>query len=110
MEASAVAQYLGSREEQIVQFDEWANVYFIQIKGFRPRFVSKKAVKEWATCRGCYGQYQRKYFDKNEEACPLSQSPVAKKEINDLQAIWSKIALEQTAGVNSPWLPSFAAQ
>lgn len=93
MNAAKVADYIGSREDQVIRFEEWSHVYYIQVQGFRPRFVSKKAVQEWATYHGCYGQYQRKFFDKNQDKCPLSESPMAKTRKTELQKIWDKVSI-----------------
>lgn len=44
-QAIAIAQHLNLAKELILEVQEWASVLWVRIKGMRPRFVSKKAVK-----------------------------------------------------------------
>lgn len=36
-----IAAYLGTQAAEIVKLEEWANCYFVRIRGQRPTFVSK---------------------------------------------------------------------
>ncbi|HEY9598398.1 MAG TPA: hypothetical protein V6D33_12070 [Cyanophyceae cyanobacterium] len=40
----AIAQHLQVSPNQIIKIEEWANCYFVVIKGLGARFVSKKVV------------------------------------------------------------------
>ncbi|MGL5793995.1 MAG: hypothetical protein ACRC06_06195 [Waterburya sp.] len=44
---------LGISNKLIARVEEWANVYFVVIKGRRPRFISKKVNGELAKRHGC---------------------------------------------------------
>lgn len=40
-----IASFLQVSPNQIKRCEEWVHVLFVQVQGFRPRFVSKKVVK-----------------------------------------------------------------
>lgn len=49
MNTQAIAQHLDLAKELIVEVQEWARVLWVRIKGMRPKFVSKKVVKQMLT-------------------------------------------------------------
>ena len=49
MNTQAIAQHLNLAEELILEVQEWKRVLWVRIKGVRPKFVSKKVVKQMLT-------------------------------------------------------------
>lgn len=42
--AHRIAAYLGTQAGEIIRLEEWANCYYVQVRGERPTFVSKSIV------------------------------------------------------------------
>lgn len=66
---SAAARILDVKPQAIVRFEVWAYVCFVQVKGQRPTFISKKAFKQhfvdWRIERSrflCTAQVNQEHF------------------------------------------------
>lgn len=93
MNIKAVAGYLNTKESEITRCDEWQHVYFVQVRGFRPRFVSKRGLQAFvAADKRKYNPGQYLHGDnlgycKSYGSCPIWDSPKAKAVKSDLNRI-----------------------
>lgn len=66
-----IANFLNVSPNQIKRCEEWANVYFVQVHGFRPRFVSKKVVK-METVEERLARYEREADELASQATAMA--------------------------------------
>lgn len=91
MNTKAIAGYLNTKDSEILRCEEWAHVFFVHVKGFRPCFVSKKSLAKFiAADKRSYNPGRFSHMDnlgycKSYGACPISKSPSAKAKMAELE-------------------------
>jgi hypothetical protein len=104
MNVKAIAGYLDTNESEIVRCEEWATVFFVHVKGFRPCFVSKKGLAKFIAAdarRYNPGQYlhgDSLGYCKSYGACPVWNSPENKAKRAEL----AKLQLGRSIPLNHP--------
>lgn len=110
MNVKAIAGYLGTQESEVAKVQEFEKVYFVHVRGFRPRFVSKKAVAAFievdarAYNSGRFAPTASAFpgCDKNHNACPMHASPQAKAHKEKLGKMWASAKITGPASAFFP--------
>ena len=96
MNTKAIAGYLNTKESEILRIEEWVHVYFVHVNGFRPCFVSKKALERFVAAdkraynSGSFTHFHNTSYCKSYGSKPINESPSAKAFMAELQAMRSK--------------------